>query len=100
MCFAFDVSPSDLPTLYEEKAWCDLQHKVQLRLQFEQSKVLQEFQNLGLILSAAFGGGESGGQRDADGNLIRPDADGGEYKPKNADELKSMMRGMLSGKQG
>jgi hypothetical protein len=89
--------PSQILDLYEELTWFDLQYKVQLRFQLDQTKVLQEYQNLALILSAAFGGGEKGGERDEHGNLVRPDAHGGPYVPKNADELKGALRGLLSG---
>lgn len=97
ICFAFDVVPSEVDDLYEEVSWCDLTHKVQLRFQVEQTKVLQEYQNLALILSAAFGGETKGGERDDQGNLIRPDANGGPYKPKNVEELKGALKGLLSG---
>ena len=64
----FEVSPSDLEDLYCEKTWFDLRHKVQLRFQFEQTKVIQDYQNLALIISAAFGGKKSGGDpRRSDG---------------------------------
>lgn len=96
VCYAFDVCPSQVLDLYEELTWFDLQHKVQLRFQLDQTKVLQEYQNLALILSAAFGGGSKGGERDADGNLVRPDSKG-EYKPKNFDELQGALRGLLRG---
>lgn len=47
--------------LYEQKTWFDLRHKVQLRVQYEQVKVLQDFQNFALVVAAALGGKSEGG---------------------------------------
>ena len=56
MIWSLGVKPSDIDIVYWSHSLDDMRHIVGLKAQFELVKVHQEYENLALIVSKAFGG--------------------------------------------
>ena len=56
LCWAFDISPSDLSKVYWKNTDDDLQNRLKLKYGFEHAKVYQAFETLSVVASYALGG--------------------------------------------
>jgi hypothetical protein len=72
VCWAFDTAPSRLPIVFWAHSHNDLQTKVRLKIGHEQAKVIQDFQTMAQILSAAFGGGGKSSGSAPSGDVAKP----------------------------
>lgn len=68
MCWAFELVPSRLGAFFWTVTYKDLKTKLKLRVEFEQTKFMQDFETMAKLMAVVFGGKKGGRPK----NLVVP----------------------------